>query len=262
MKKNQKIIAIIMSIIMMFSIAIQSFAVETSTDYYEILLNYGYPTDYLDKLTPEVMQEMVELIGNNSVSNVEIKEITFNNTNTNARANIDAENLTLQISTTTISPKDTDKISSVMVGVAWEWAKQNPYYRGKDAISVNWDSNIFSFNEGSFYAYDSYKSKEADDWEIFKEYATLSAANQGGIGHWTNLKAFKNFVGGAMIFLLDPTSPMKSGAKYNTTVNVEYAHAKLPLTGLSFSYGTVGVGVEWENSCSTMAATSTIKFSR
>ncbi len=264
MKKAKKIIAIIMCVITMFSVAIQSFAAEVSTNYYEILLNHGYPTNYLDKLTPEVMQEMVESIEDNSVSNVEIKEITFNNTNTNvnARANIKAENLTLQISTTTISPINTDKISGVLVVVTWEWAKLNPYYRGKDAITVNWDNNIFAFEPDSFYACDAYKSKATDEWETFKEYTTLASANQGGIGHWTDLKAFKNFVGGTMLFVLKPTSPMKTGKTNCTNVNVEYAHARSALTGLSFAYKDVGVGFSWENECPTMATPSTVEFSR
>ena len=93
-------------------------------------------------------------------------------------------------------------------------------------------------------------------------YSVLSAANQGGIGHYTDLEEWTEFVSGAMIFLLEPTSRMTKGNAYTTSINVEYAHEKSALTGLSFSLDDVGVGISWNVSCDTMADTKTFRYSR
>lgn len=168
----------------------------------------------------------------------------------------------LQISTGYIYQQNSNKVKTALVSASWEWAANKPIYRGQDAVAVNWDTSVFNYTSDSFYAVDVYKSNESDDWSTFKETNTLSIAQQGGIGHFTDLKAFKKYVGGMLLFGLSPKKAMYKGTKYETVINIEYAHAPLPLTGLSFSIKGIGVGISYNISCDTMAGTSTLKFNR
>lgn len=262
MKGLKKFITVCISIVMIFSTSIPSFAVEEQTCNYEFLLSQGYPAQYLDNLTESSLQKMVEMIGTGYVANIEIEESTLDENMQVARGTINEGSMTLQITTSTICQLNTNKITGVLVSVDWTWAKNKPIYRGEDAVTINWDNNIFSYNADSFYAQDVYKSNASDDWSIFKEYTVLAASNQGGVGHWTDLKAFKSYVGGAMMILLKPNSSMIKGKKYNTTINVEYVHAPVPLSGLSLSILDVGVGVSWTLTCDTMASPCNFQFSR
>lgn len=262
MKILKKITTVFISIVMILSTTMPSFAVEEETNNYEFLLSQGYPAEHLDNLTESTLQKMVEMIGTGYISNIEIEESTLNESTGVTRGAINEGSMTLQITTAAICQHNTDKITRVLVSAAWEWAKNKPIYRGQDAVTINWDNSIFSYNADSFYAQDFYKSNASDDWSIFKEYTTLATSNQGGIGHWTDLKGLKSYVGGAMLFLLNPNSPMIKGTKYNTTINVEYAHAPVPLTGLSLSILSVGVGISWNLTCDTMSNSCNFKFSR
>ncbi len=262
MKSLKKFTAIFISIVMILSTSIHSFALEEQASNYEFLLSQGYPAEYLDNLTESSLQKMVEIIGTGYIANIEIEESTLNESTGTARGAINEGSMTLQIVTATICQHNTNKITGVLVSAAWDWAKNKPIYRGQDAVTVNWDNSIFSYNSDSFYAQDYYKSDASDNWSIFKEYTTLATSNQGGIGHWTDLKGLKRYVGGAMVFLLNPNSPMINGTTYNTTINVEYAHAPVPLTGLSLSILDVGVGISWNLTCDTMADSCNFNFSR
>lgn len=261
MKSLKKFTAIILGIIMIFSTVVPSFALEEESNDYDFLLEQGYPTEHIDKLTDTMLQKMTNMIGDNYIADVNVEKFVFNENSEMTRGTIKEDNLTLEIASGTLCQNGTDDIINILVTVNWEWAKGAPLYRGKDAISVNWDDDIFSYAD-EFYANDVYKSNENDDWSVFKEYSTLAASSQGGLGHWSDLKAFKSYVGGGMIFLLNPTSPMVTGKTYSTTLNVEYVHSKAPITGLEFSIMDVGVGISWNLSCDSMADSSVIKFSR
>lgn len=263
MKKILMFVAtILLSINMLFLHSMPLFAVEEQMSNYEFLLNQGYPAEHLDNLTESSLQKMVEIIGDGYISDVEVQETVLNESNGVARASINESSMNLQLVTSAVYEYNTNKINGVLVSATWEWVKNKPAYRGKDGITINWDNNIFSYAEDSFYANDLYKSNVDDDWSVFKEYTKLAIARQGGIGHYANLKALKKYVGGSMLFLLDPCSPMIKGTKYKTTINIEYAHAPVPLTGLSFSAVSFGVGLSWNIACDTMSDSRTFKFSR
>lgn len=258
----KKLTAIIVSVIIILMTVFPSFAEEKQMSNYEILLNKGYPAEFLDKLTDEVIQRVVNAIGDGYVADVEINKVTLKESNDKTRGAINENSMDLLISAESIYQSNSNKVTKVVVLATWEWAANKPVYRGQDAVTVNWDNTLFSYDADSFYAQDLYKSNVNDEWSIFNEYTKLAASNQGGIGHWTDLKGLKKYVGGVMSFFLNPNSPMIKGTTYNTSINLEYAHAPVPLTGLSLSILDVGIGISWNLTCDTMSGTSNFKFSR
>ncbi len=155
-----------------------------------------------------------------------------------------------------------NNIDSVLVVVSWEWAANKPIYRGKDAVAINWNSDVFTYKENSFSGFDLYRTSTTEDWTIFKQSTTLAQSVQGGLGYYTDLKVGKKYVAGEMLFYLEPESPIIKGTTYSTNINVEYGHAYMPLTGLSVSVGPVGVGLSWDRGCDTMASACSFKYSR
>lgn len=262
MKILKKITTVILSVIMIISTLIPAFAAEEQLSNYDFLLSQGYPAEHLDNLTENTLQKMVEMIGTGYVTNVDVKKSTFNDGTGVARGAINEDSMTLEIVTGAICQYDTNKITGVLVSATWEWAANKPVYRGQDGVVVNWDSSIFTYDEDTFYAQDVYRSNADDEWSVFKEHTSLSISKQGGLGFYTDLKALKKYVGGSMLFLLSPTSNMIKGTAYKTTLNIEYAHAPAPLTGLSFSTAGFGVGLSWTLNCDTMADSVNFKFSR
>lgn len=263
MKKFRFLTSVIITFTMIFTTAVPSFALdENENNNYNFLLEQGYSAEYLDNFTDTALQKMTEMIDDNSyISNVAVDKIVFNESSNMTRGTIDEDSLILNISYGTICQNGTDKIISVLVTASWEWAAWKPLYRGEDAITINWDNDVFDYDD-AFYAQDVYKSNETDEWSTFNEYSVLAVSNQGGIGHWTNLKAFNKYVGGAMLFLLEPKISMKTGTSVSTRINVNYVHSQIPITGLDFSVFDVGVGISWNISCESMSDTSVFRFSQ
>lgn len=264
MTLNKKIFCIILCLIMLFTTSVYSFADTIENDEgktnYEILLEKGYSESFLNNLTDEYMQRLVAVIGDNKVGSIETTETKFYDDSVTLDT-ISAALLTLNITATNVCKLNSTEISSVVVTITWEWAANKPVYRGKDAISVNWDENVFTYT-GGFYSQDCYKSNASDEWTLFKEYDSAAEANQGGIGAWTDLKALKKYVGGTMMLVLSPTSTMKEGTANSTGINVNYVHASAPLTGISFGAVGVSVGISWDRSCDSSSKTYYYRYSK
>ena len=262
MKLKKRLFSMILSISVFLLSIVPSFSLneENSRDY-RFLLKQGFSENFLNNKTDEYLQKMVSIIGDNEIGNIETTVTELYDGGVSTMGAISSSSLTLKIVASEICKKGSNKIETVLVSVSWEWAKNKPVYRGKDAVTVNWDNSVFTYANG-FYGQDLYKSNASDDWIVFKEYDTLAQANQGGIGNWTDLKAFQNYVGGGMLFVLTPTSSINKGTNYSTSINVQYAHAAVPLNGLSISIVGVGVGLNWNYSCDTLSATHLFRYSR
>lgn len=262
MNLRKRIFCLILCLVIFSVSTLTSFAkAENDKANYNLLLRQGFSDNFLKNQTDDYLQKMVDAIGNNEVRNVETTVTKLYDGDVTTMANIDKSLLTLKIEAAMMCRTGSNKVESVLVGVSWEWAANKPTYRGKDAITVNWNSDVFTYADG-FYGQDLYKSNAGDEWTVFKDTDAPAEANQGGIGYWTDLKAFKKYVGGAMLFLLVPASPINTGSTYYTGINAEYAHSPVPLTGLSFSVADVGVGLSWNLSCDTLSASQMLRYSR
>lgn len=178
------LVCCVLSIVIMLPY-ISVFAEEKNLNNYDFLLKQGYSTEYLDQLNEDSMKRMVDLIGDGYVSNIKIEKSTCNK---QARGTINETSLTLQIIAGTICKKNNNQVAGILVGATWEWAKSKPVYRGKDAVTINWDNDYFTYKPESFYAYDGYKTNANDEWIFHKEHSSPAKTNQGGLGHWTDLK--------------------------------------------------------------------------
>ena len=103
MKKNKLkiLVCCILSIIIMIPY-ISVFAEKKDLNNYEFLLKQGYSEEYLDQLTEDSMNRMVDLIGDGYVSNIKTEKSTWNK---QARGTINDSSLSLQIVTGTICKK-------------------------------------------------------------------------------------------------------------------------------------------------------------
>lgn len=262
MKLRKRIFCFILCVSILVVSVVPSFALTVeNNENYSFLLAQGFSDSFLKNQTDDYLQRMVDIVGENEVGNIETTVTELHDGDIATMGTINSSSLTLEIVAAEICKKGSTKIETVLVSASWEWAANKPVYRGKDAITINWNHNVFTYADG-FYGQDVYKSNAGDDWTIFKEYDTLAQSNQGGIGHWTDLKAFKKYVGGGMLFILNPTSPINKGSKYATSINAQYAHAAVPLNGLSISIVGYGVGLNWNYSCDTLSATHVFRYSK
>ncbi len=232
---------------------------------YEILLDQGYPQDYLDTLTSGMMQRMVELIGDGYVADVDIQTSSGGDELDNLGVDMLSEygsisNLSYTIALATICKKDSKVISSVAVVLTWEWKENKPAYRGKDFISVNWDTNVFCYEPDSFGSSDYYKTKATDDWSVSNEYNAPQKLAQGGLGFKTDLKMLKKYVGGGAAFVLSPATKILKNGSNKTTIQTEYVHTKSLITGIDFSISGVGVGITWDNACESDTDSAYVKY--
>ncbi len=261
MKKNKRLTAVVISVIMVLLSTIPSAASKEQSDNYNFLLAQGYSSSFLDNLTEISMEKMVELIGDGYVSDITVEESTFSPSSSQTRGTINEGSLTIETTTSIICHYNTDDITGILVGANWEWDKNKPLYRGEDALVFNWDSDLLKFTDDSFFGVDLYKSNLEDEWSIFREYNVLAEIAQGGIGHTTDLKAFSKYVGGTVLFLLEPReNTMRRGTSHSSEISAQYAHAPIPLTGLTFGVYGVSVGLNWNLTCDTMATSSSFRY--
>lgn len=260
--KIKKIISLVLCIIVCTIFSVPSFALteEEKNDNYNILLEKGLSENFLSNVTDEYLQRMTEIIGDNELGCVETSVGNLSDYGLSTFGTISNNSLTVQLEVVEICKKNSNEIDSVLVGASWEWAKNKPFYTGKDAISLNWNSSVVTY-AGGFYAQDLYKDNAANDWEIFNEYTNPAEAEQGGIGHWTDLKSFKSYVGGSMLFVLKPVSTIFNGTDNLVTINAVYAHSKSPISGLSIEIVGVGIGITANSLCDTTSVTCEMRYS-
>lgn len=264
--KLKKICSIVLCIIVLSMFSVPSFAIveDVGNDNYNILLEKGLSESFLNNKTDDYLQKMVDMIGDDDIGNVETSVGRMSDLGVSTLgSSIPTDQMTFQITTLEIYKSNSDQLGSVLVGVSWEWAKNKPLYTGQDAVSVDWDNTVFTYSS-EFFAQDLYKDNASADWTVFKEYSTPAKAAQGGIGHWTNLKSFEKYVGGAMLFVLLPASQMFKGSTKSTVIDANYVHAKSPITNLSISiigFG-IGIGINPEILSSYVSASRTLEYSK
>ncbi len=170
------------------------------TTEFKFLLDYGYPEDFLKIFPNTTLENIIKLLESNTIARFETKtEYWPNDSEQNAKVKITTLVANLQ-------DNQTMKNTGSTVCVYWEWINGGPIFRGKDFISINWNKKNFCFTPDSFYAEDYWRKSTSDNWCVSNSYTTLSRLNLNSLGHWTDLKEFKNQVGGVAIFKLSPTN--------------------------------------------------------
>ncbi len=186
--------------------------------FYDTLLSCGYPAEFLEAIPDATKVNILTSIKDKEISNVRYR--------TDYQLGTTAEDSKVVIRTAVAEIKDpeTEGIAGESVCVFWEWVDGGPLLRSEDYVAAIWDNSVFVFEEDSFRSQDLYRAKADDGWSVHKSRRTLANAEQGGIGHYTELKAFKKYVGGSMVFELVPASPIEKGETFNDRLMVKYDH--------------------------------------
>ncbi len=188
------------------------------TDNFDLLVSYGYSEDFLSKLTDTAYENLLFSVSGYEISDVSI-EVLYLPDNTAENAEI-----ILQRVTAVLKDADSSKIMGEAICLYWEWTDTPPVIREEDQISVQWNKDLFCYEADSFYAEDYSKDSADDPWTVSQSYTTLAHVNNNSLGHWTDLEAFDDYLGGVMIFNLSATSPLDADSAYNDRVHIEYTH--------------------------------------
>lgn len=266
MKKLKSFVAVACSLVLLYLSTVPVFASTQSP--YDFLLSCGYSEEFLDALSDEMILKMYNAIGDSEV--VDIEESVFQLDEEGVLSlvtpygTINDSSLTITIDAATINRNGTNEIGLCMYTAVWEWAVDKPAIRYKDAIAINWESNIFCLDE--FYAQDTKRAIGEANPTIVKEYTNPAEAVQGGIGHFCQLKLFSEYVGGAVLLLLAPTEAMynpNSSKSNRTNIHFNYVHNRNPLgISLSFSVEVAGVSINPTSMSDSTARYTPFYFSR
>lgn len=217
----------------------------------EFLLDRGYPNDYLEGLIPQQIQNLYRIAYENDAYYLETTPTIV------PYGNIPDDELSLEttLSYNTIVRDGITYIYEIFVSVDYEWFDGHPLVRKADAITVNWDGDILTYND-DFLAQDFAFSLNYNDWITYKTWNEPSTLNQGGLGNYTYIDYKENVTGamvnaiglkGSLYFALTPEPRYSMGwapGENSTTINAEYVHDTNPLYGsLSFTYDGFGVTV-------------------
>lgn len=253
MKKIKALISIIMCILIVFLSSVVSFAANTESANYKLLLEHGYEEDYLDNFTDTMIDKMAETIkkaGDPEFNDYEwllsigIPEEFINNLAESSLARIrstigdnkisgvdysaEAETNNNDVIVKKLSFQLIDDADSSVIGenvcVYWEWAINKPLIREEDYISAKWNKDVFCYDSDSFYAEDYRRNNVGDKWIVSDRYTTLARSSVDSLGHWTKNYGTKKQVGGFMVFSLSPTEPIDTGVSYDRNIDIEYSH--------------------------------------
>ena len=261
MKTPKVLTSIIICIIIVFTSSAVSYAINTESESYKILLEHGFSEDYINNLTDTMIDKIAETINKESnpkyvsdydwLVSIGLPEEFIGNLTESALkqiksalgdSKVSALDYQSEFATSnsdlpvkTLSIQLTDKSGKSVVGetvcIYWEWPINKPLIRTEDFITVTWNKDTFCYNADSFYAEDYRRNDLNNKWTVSDSYKELSRISLNSLGHWTKLYTTKNQVGGFIIFSLLPTHPINSETDYDRDVDIVYTHeTKIILT--------------------------------
>lgn len=253
----KKLMCITMSTVLCLSLSIPAFASEAQKEFLE---ERGFPTDFLERRTDNQIDKLYkacleENLKFDSTKVVSLEE-KLKDGEQEPYGSIPSEDMSLEI-TPLVKVFSDQEVELVRVFVFYEWAKTKPFIQKDDAISVNWDSDLFAYDRNFELSCCS------DDME-YSSKTRPDEASQGGIGVFAELANTAGILSGTCSFDLVPkTTPMYLAEKSDSgriahNINVEYVHDKsLVSGGLSFVVKGVSVSINVSGSSDKASASST-----
>ncbi len=159
--------------------------------------------------------------------------------------------MALEITAAEICKLNTTIITRILISVSWDWEGTKPFQRKQDAITVNWDANLFSYYADCFVSQDFGKTEETDEWTVEQVYDRPAKLLQGGLGFYTQMSALYIRTAGAALFFLQPKDTMLSGNSKVTDINVNYVHDRSMIFPLSIGFKAAGLQVDFDISGSS-----------
>lgn len=180
-----------------------------------ILISYGYPETLIAQLSETVVKKMAYV-----VKDREIVEVIYED-----ELDIpDTKNIAIKIVTVKIKDDDSDNVEKELICLYWEWDNKKPLLKEEDYICAKWNKELLIYNVDSFYSESYWRNSINDRWTTSDVCTVLADSGQNYIGAWTKLEAFKNQVGGVMIFELQPKSSGDVGMEYENELTFIYLH--------------------------------------
>lgn len=261
----KKIISMIMVFALFTTMCFSGYAEEvtsevTANDKVEYLLSLGIPGDLISKSPETEIDDMYASFFEKSVEylGTETTTMSLDDDLDSIEVYDNIPSADMSFSTSYFSVKNdkyatkNDPIDYLEIRVSYEWSKGHPFVRWTDGITVNWDSNVFTYKSGSFTASDIKWLMGAEVKRV--DYTRPAELTQGGIGFYTDLNSLfagalqtEVICGGqASLKLLPKKSPMYIGNigdfSKNTTINANYLYNKNPI-GFSVGFAVAGVQV-------------------
>lgn len=248
----------------------------TEQEMRQYLEQKNLPAKYLDLLEEERVEYIYNAIKNEGLEYT-VKTVTTYLKETGEgivpTSDISEAHMKLDVSVADIWNSTTKRVTKVDVLVTYEWLNGRPMLRNTDAISVNWNADVYTY-KGPFESKEYANITTKDD--MYYSVGRPTEQEQGGLGYFIHLgetyDPINNLpcgnVHGKGSFILEPASPLyhvpedeADEATLSTSINVNYVHNE-DLTGffpLSFSIKGVNVSVDTSGS-HTEAAASCIMY--
>lgn len=247
MKKD---ISLLVSLCLIFSLTSTACASSDKSHIYnqanqiDYLINAGLPQTYLERRTPNEINTLFELAQTHTLQHFSMSTSYFED-DTSPFGTIPVSDMAFNVDgIAAIKPSLSNEpsyLTSVFVTIDYQWNSGHPFIRAEDAITVNWDSSLFQFTEGTFYSEDYHHMGSG---EVPVNSQTRPATlNLGGLGYYaqlTNTSPNPVLYRGNAGFILQAKENMYSEDEYPSNVKrslitAVYTHNKNPLgIGLSF----------------------------
>lgn len=244
----------------------------SSVEMKEFLMTRGFSNDYLDELILQQLEILYQTCYNNDAYFLSVTKIPA----AVPYGNISTDQLDLE-ATYTYTPCVVNGVTymyEIHVIVNYDWIKL-PMVQTVDAISVNWDSDVLTYNE-NFKSYDYAYSDLQGKWVTYKTWNAPNTLNQGGLGINTYIDYTEQLYNGELVgpgglkgtvtFSLTPEprfSMSIAPGSNSTAIKCEYVHNKNPLLGsLSFTYEGFGVSVNMGTLQDSIADAVRIDYTR
>ena len=240
--KFRKIISLVLVLCMVTMMPV--FATkEPAFDYdvaYRWAIDAGFPKEFIDTIDETFLEKIY--YDNKDASCLEVDASCAyyqENAGNSTRGNIDSAELAFWIvGGKVVAPEG--YIISVNLYVHYDWSEMPIYGLDEDAITVNWDDDVWKFMDDSFSA--TFSNLVEDPYDEIAEPAT---GNQGGIG-WYCPFSNPNYgtPHGRAAFKLEPKdADLPSGNDNRTSVIATYAHSTVEISNINLSCTDVGVTI-------------------
>lgn len=243
-------------------------------DMRDYLLSIQMPESYLDTLTDEYIEKTYhEYYGKCvEIGEVETMYLSEENEEIQTRGTIGSDEMEFRIFPSYFYKSYTQKeLINVKITVSFNWL-DFPIWHRTDAIVVNWDSNVFTYQVGTFESYEIICFNVTNPQT--RHHTELAELTQGGLGFDVSLKSemfqddaafLTELKGGASFYLLPSQNPMYQGTGsdgyYTTSVNAQYRHNRNPFVGsVGFSVSGLTVGFDLSTFTDTVANGCNINY--
>lgn len=215
----------------------------------EFLVAAGIPLEFLEMRSADELDTLYDLAQTHTLhySSCEDEAMTFGTIP-------DTDMFLYPYFITACSPElpgTRSELDLVLVYVDYAWSAGHPFIHREDAISVNWDSNLFQFVPNQFSSVD-YVLLPNNEKISYNSQINPAKLNLGGLGYFADLSyVLPNAVlnhsqyCGSASFAVEPKYTIYAGTGNKTQITIQYVHDKnpSPIGGISFSYNGVGISI-------------------